>query len=172
MNERLVYTTAYRILDRVTPLKIDCGQLCGAACCKDGGHDDAGMYLYPGESCMYAARPEWLSISQSAFTYGDSQAHALLAQCNGTCDRRMRPLSCRIFPLIPYKKVASPLTIIMDPRARAMCPLSQMLSIDKLDTKFVEAVSYVFHFLIKSKQVRAFIQEQSYLLDEYLRFLG
>ena len=26
---------AYEIIGRETPLKADCGQLCGAACCKD-----------------------------------------------------------------------------------------------------------------------------------------
>ena len=90
----------------------------------------------------------------------------------GTCDRRFRPLSCRIFPLIPYKKEGSPLTVIIDPRAKSMCPLAKTFRMDEFDERFTEAVLYIFKVLIKEKHIREFILEQSYLLDEYMQFLG
>ena len=50
------YRYAYSLLEEVTPLPADCGQLCGAACCK--GDDETGMYLFPGERVMYRVMPD------------------------------------------------------------------------------------------------------------------
>jgi hypothetical protein len=94
-----LYSKAYRILDQATPLATDCGLLCNKACC-DGGEDDLGMYLFPGEELILS------DLSYFRILPTDIQlengSHILLANCDGKCDRRFRPLACRIFPLTPY----------------------------------------------------------------------
>ncbi len=111
-----------------------------------------------------------IKIEKSDFKCGEKRAE--IAICKGRCDRRFRPLSCRIFPLIPYKKENSPLTVIIDPRAKGMCPLAKTFTMDDFDEKFASAVLYIFKILIKEKHIKEFVIEQSYLLDEYNKFLG
>ena len=43
-----LYRELYALFDDVTPLSVDCGQLCGGVCCRGGG-EPAGMRLFPGE---------------------------------------------------------------------------------------------------------------------------
>ncbi len=45
---------AYELLENCTPLKFDCGALCGGKCCKGGDND--GMILFPGEEKYYAGK--------------------------------------------------------------------------------------------------------------------
>lgn len=170
MKPEKLYAEAWRILENLTPLTVDCGQLCGAACCDDGGHEDAGMYLFPGEEKMYENMPEWIKIEESEFEYGDDDKKALIAMCKGRCDRKMRPLSCRIFPLTPYKKENEPLKIVMDARAKSMCPLAKAMYISDLDERFVRGVELVFKVLEKNKEISDFIVELSYLIDETEKF--
>lgn len=171
-DARKIYAQAWQMLENLTPLKIDCGQLCGGACCDDGGHDDAGMYLFYKEEIMYKDAPDWLRIEESEFLYGDDDEKTLIAMCKGKCDRSMRPLACRIFPLTPYKKEGEELRIIMDPRARAMCPLAKAMKIEDLDERFVRAVKLIFSVLIKERHIEEFIIELSYLLEETATFFG
>lgn len=170
MNAKSIYKQAYKVLENLTPIPADCGKLCGAACCQDTINDgsEAGMYLYYGEKVMLKGY-EGIRIEKSDFEYGNEKAE--IAICKGRCDRRLRPLSCRIFPLIPYKKENSPLTVIIDPRAKSMCPIAKTFTMDDFDEGFVSAVLYIFKVLIKEKHIREFVIEQSYLLDEYNKFL-
>ena len=65
------YKAIYRLLDKVSPLPSDCGQLCGAACCNCGGDDkiedglefDMGIYLLPGEEKLFTRKESWLKWS-------------------------------------------------------------------------------------------------------------
>ena len=36
------------LLERVTPLRRDCGGVCGAACCQSDEDGQGGMLLFPG----------------------------------------------------------------------------------------------------------------------------
>ena len=44
-----VLRTAREKLKDVTPLKRDCGRVCGAACCRSPEGEETGMLLFPGE---------------------------------------------------------------------------------------------------------------------------
>ena len=79
----------YELLADATPLRSDCGALCGAACCR--GDEKDGMLLFPGERDYYIGR-EGFRIRRS----GEYDAEYLV--CEGSCDRNDRPLSCRIYP--------------------------------------------------------------------------
>ena len=84
------YLAIYRLLDRVSPLDWDCGQLCGAACCtaeREGSttsepaedccvnpsDSEMGIYLYPGEHKVFQSsnseddkegRGDWLTWTE------------------------------------------------------------------------------------------------------------
>ena len=51
MDEALVW--ARKRLEEVTPLKSDCGRVCGAACCRPVQGEETGMLLFPGEEAFY-----------------------------------------------------------------------------------------------------------------------
>ena len=74
------YKKLYRLFEDVTPLKTDCGALCGAACCK--GDDTVGMLLFPGE--------------ETALPVTEAQGRRFVL-CGGACERAQRPLSISHF---------------------------------------------------------------------------
>lgn len=165
MNE--FYNQIYTILSSHTPLRGDCGKACNKACC-EGDKDGDGMYLFPGEEQMYDSLPSWAAISETDFEYSKGK-FAPLFSCDGVCDRDMRPLSCRIFPLSPYISPEGELSVIVDPRARGMCPLSA-LYVSDFEPKFVDAVSRVGIELMKNPETKQFLTAFSRMIDE-LRFL-
>ena len=169
MTKRELYEKVYDILDKVTPLKSACGALCDKACCKSPD-DDAGMYLFPGEEVMYPDVPSWLKIEPSDFTYGNNEP-VLIAICSDACQRELRPLACRIFPLTPYMNRNGVLDLRIDPRAVPMCPLARQPVSYPLDEDFVDAVSKAFRLLAKDKEILSFISAVSGLIDEQERLL-
>ena len=50
MNTAYIYLQLYKLFDDITPVPVDCGQLCDKACCKG---DDSGMFLFPGEKEVF-----------------------------------------------------------------------------------------------------------------------
>ena len=109
------------ILENLTPLKSDCGQYCGSACCKDNGEAGSGVWLLPGEGADFA--PEFLKPGRLPV----AGKTVVTLYCGAACDRKKRPYLCRIFPLVPYyseKKQAW--SVRMDRRAAQICPLFSM----------------------------------------------
>ena len=149
-----MYKKAYKIMDSLTPLKGDCGLLCGSICCK--GDENTGMRLFPHE--------------ESTLDIKNTECGGRLAVCNGKCDREERPLACRIFPLTPYINSDGKLEIITDPRARAICPLANGLDLADYDAVFVKNIKRAFGILAENKEVYTFLDTYSRQLDEYLRF--
>lgn len=163
MTKRGLFEKAYRLLDKITPIKTDCGELCDKACC-DSADEEAGMYLFPGEEVMYRKLPSWLKIEKSDFIYRNKAVS--IAICMEQCERNLRPLACRIFPLTPYYEKNGAMVIRIDPRAVGICPLARKQAIQKLDEDFIEAVINVFKFLARDKDIRAYIRSLSRLIDE------
>ena len=156
MKADKLYLSIYKYLDNKTPLKYDCGKLCKKACCK--GDDDTGMYLFPSEETVYSEPPKWARIETSDFQVDEQNVKILI--CNGVCDRKLRPLACRIFPLTPYVHKGK-LGVIIDPRGRGICPLTAV------DKDFYNAVLKVSKLLYKIKETKAFIDKISKQIDEY-----
>lgn len=170
MNTAYVYLQLYKLFDDITPLKIDCGKLCGGACCKG---DDSGMYLFPGEKKVFdLLSPDWVTVESSDFYYtsGGIKKNVPIAMCKGECDRFQRPLACRIFPLTPYVGADGKLQIITDPRAKSVCPLSKAMRKDEYNAKFVKNIERAFTLLMKNKSFADFMTEYSAYLDEFLKF--
>ena len=55
-----VLQAAREKLKSVTPLKKDCGRVCGAACCRSPEGEETGMLLFPGEEELYAGKDGWI----------------------------------------------------------------------------------------------------------------
>ncbi|MBQ7793597.1 MAG: hypothetical protein IJ366_03670 [Clostridia bacterium] len=169
MNSAYLYLQLYRLFDDITPVPADCGALCDKACCKG---DEGGMYLFPGEERVYSLlKPDWIRIEESDFTYfyNGERKKLKIAFCDGTCDRYQRPLACRIFPLTPYLEEGR-ITVITDPRAKAVCPLAKALLNDDYDRTFRKNVKNTFVLLGKNPEFRAFLAEYSAYLDDFGRF--
>lgn len=118
MNKKLILLKkAYSLLDDITPLKYNCGILCGAKCCKNCFTDSteiSGMLLLPCEDLLYEHSP---------CTVKESQDGKILI-CNGNCNRHMRPFSCRIFPYYACISKDGTITLKSDPRAFNICPVA------------------------------------------------
>ncbi len=160
------YRQIYKIIGNSTPIGVDCGKLCNDACCK--GDDETGMYLFPGEECIYKGENGWFQICESEFTYSDAgkEKSVELFVCKKACQREKRPLSCRIFPLLPYINMYGELEVIMDPRGRGICPLV-IMDLTHLDDEFVKRVKRVGQIMMKSPQMREYLWALSRLVDEY-----
>ncbi len=172
MNSAYVYLQIYKLFDKVTPIKADCGKLCNKACCKG---DDSGMYLFPGENKVYdLLSPEWIKIEKSDFYYNfnGKKKNVPIAMCKGKCDRYQRPLACRIFPLTPYLDENGELCIITDPRAKSICPMAKLMKKDEFDGKFVKNVERTFKLLMKNPEFKAFMKDYSAYISEYLKFFS
>lgn len=136
----------------ITPLTFDCGLLCGSRCCKGG--KDAGMRLFPGET------------PDGSFTVQKTPDGGRLLLCGGHCDRKVRPLSCRIFPLFPYLGEDGRIRAGFDPRAFAVCPLVRTRFTPSLP--FIRQVRRIGRRLAADPDGRRFLAGQT----AELRLLG
>ena len=134
-------------LKNVTPLKKDCGRVCGARCCRPLEGEETGMLLFPGEAEAYADRKGWV-VRHAA--QGD------IVVCPGTCDREERPLSCRLFPLLPLIGDDGAIRVVTDLRARAVCPLARQGK-SALDPEFIDAVREAGELLAQSEEQALFL---------------
>lgn len=158
--QKVFYRKLYQLLERETPLKFDCGRLCGAACCQTSP-ELPGTYLSPGEEAMFDGLDGFTMTDAELPGYGTVR----LLSCEGSCDRAVRPLSCRVFPLAP---AVSPegVGIRLDPRGRAACPLCRQ-SAGALSGSFAAAVRQVFASLWDELECRRFLAALSHHLDEF-----
>ena len=160
MNAKKLYGHMYSLLDNITPIKADCGKLCGSACCK--GDEDTGMYLFPYEETMFSGNESWIKIYDSDFLSGNKPVK--IAICNGTCERRKRPLSCRIFPLF----LSEEKLICTDLRASHICPLAAAkIDFNEYNPEFINNVTRVFNILMKFKTTRRYISDTQKIIEEY-----
>lgn len=150
LNPIAFWSEVHKRLDTATPLGTDCGLLCGAQCCKGGPED--GMLLFPGEESLYA--PDTLP---AGWTLLPSSLNVSLLVCSGTCARERRPLSCRIFPLLPRVDVRGRIHPEVDLRAARVCPLLYDTGAPKLGPAFAEAVTHAFELAVHAPGVRVLL---------------
>lgn len=150
-----VLKRARELLAAVTPLKTDCGRVCGARCCRSLDEEETGMLLFPGEEEAYLEKPGW--------TVQETPA-GLLAVCPGCCERKDRPLACRIFPLLPVLRDGS-VKAAADQRARAVCPLLRQ-GIRGMNPEFTDAVREAGRILAEDPEQREFLEMLTAEQDE------
>ena len=134
-------------LNHLTPLKRDCGRICGARCCSPLEGEETGMLLFPGEEAVYAGKAGW-EIRQTA--------RGAMLICPGKCSREERPLSCRLFPLLPLIGDDGKIRVVTDLRARAVCPLARQGK-SAMDPAFIEAVQEAGEILAQRDEQAVFL---------------
>ena len=149
-----LYAEANKIIGNKTPLKKDCGQVCGGKCCK--GDSDTGMLLFPFEETTFTVK---------------EKDDVRLCVCEGQCDRHERPLSCRIFPFFPYVTPEGRIKVIPDIRGVNVCPLVSNFSDVKFDRGFLYRVKKVGRLLYADEDCRKFLEETSREIDSILSLM-
>ncbi len=148
MNYNRLYKKAKNIIGDKTPLKKDCGMLCGSACCR--GDESRGMLLFPFEKTS-------LTVTE--------KDGIRLAVCDGKCDRGERPLACMIFPFFPYITEEGRVRVVADIRGFGVCPIVRNSGNVKLDRGFLMRVKKVGRLLKENEQCRRFLDERSREID-------
>ena len=145
---------AKALLENETPLKTDCGALCGAACCRTDADGKGGVYLFPSED---AAEMVWGEVRPDGF--------APMLMCTYFCDRTARPFACRIFPLTPVKGEKG-WTVRMDARARGLCPLYRH-GARGLNPDFARAAVRAVRLIASDPEGEEFLNRWAALEKEY-----
>lgn len=148
------YKKAKSIMEDKTPLKKDCGLLCGKACCKGDG--ETGMLLFPFEETALPV------IEKNGVR---------LCVCDGSCNRDERPLSCMIFPFFPYITPEGRIKVIPDIRGSEICPIVRNFTETKLDRRFLYRVKKVGRQLAEDEECRVFLNGISREMDVYFELL-
>lgn len=152
MSEIHAVLAARELLENLTPLKTDCGRLCQGACCR--GDEATGMLLFPGEEALYEGCA-FARVVPTDFSLGGTPAQLLV--CDGRCDRKNRPLACRLFPLfLKFREDQTPV-LRMDARARAVCPLTDY-GMKALDPEFKQAARRAYDLLLEDKVCAAYLR--------------
>lgn len=155
-----VIQRAYALLENVTPLTTDCGQVCDGRCCQPSA-DSEGMRLLPGEEEL---------LAHGGFTLKDADGGVLLT-CGGRCRRETRPFMCRVFPLFPYVGEDGRVRAVYDPRSFRLCPLTRNRAHVPLRRDFVRAVRRAGRLLMQDAACAEFIKNQSREIDDLGRLL-
>ena len=140
-KQQRIYRTTYALLRRHTPLRTDCGVLCGNRCCRGGS--ETGMLLFPGEQTT-------LRVLQ--------KNGRRLAVCNGSCRRAERPLSCRLFPFLPAVGRGGRAAAEPDMRGYGVCPLVRFQEEAAFSHRFLHRVRRVGKLLCRDRETRAFLE--------------
>ena len=151
------YTELYRLSHMITPLKGDCGDLCGKVCCLPREDTDLGVYLFPGEEAMFSGQEDWLRWEQRRPAQDNFpaswQAPLYFITCLKPCPRANRPLNCRFFPLAPHILGDRTLLLIHETMPLTYtCPLIAHQS--PLEGDFVHMVGKCWQILLRDPRIR------------------
>lgn len=153
---RKMYEKIFNIIGELTPIRADCGSLCGCACCK--GDENIGMRLFPHE--------------ESTLKVKRIEDGGVLAICDGSCDRTKRPLACRIFPFFPTIDECGRIFVEKDSRAELLCPLLEHSDEIVFDKRFFKAVKKVGKILAKDEECQEFLYKTTKEIDLFHAFLS
>lgn len=158
MNQYL--KNAYERLYHKTPLGFyNCGRLCDGLCCRG---DSQGMWLFPHEEVLFKEK-EGFEICETEGNYGYP-----MVICSGECNRKERPLACRIFPLFPLvfeDEGKLKFEVVYDPRA-GMCPLARKN--EPLDPSFIKEVRMAARKLAEDPETLEYLKAVSLELVEIM----
>ena len=159
----------YRLLDRVCPVPYDCGTLCGAICCCTDS-ENVGIYLFPGEHQIHDRNADWLeweTDKASDYNFPDSwDGEVYFVNCKNPphCPRKMRPLQCRTFPLVPYIDEDGILSLIWDfDELPYRCPLLEEKP--EIDERFYRATYTAWSHLVRDPLIYDLVEMDSRRFD-------
>ena len=158
MNREIILK-AYALISDLTPLKSDCGSLCGKACCMPDDDGKGGVYLFPGEYEM---------LKDCAWGHIESDGFGPMLVCGGACERGRRPLACRVFPLTPFFN-GEKWNVRLDARSKALCPLARS-GVKGLDSEFARSVRSAVRLIADDAEGLAFLEKWQALEEEFRSF--
>ena len=151
----------YQRLDEVTPVDFDCGKLCGEVCCvydADETHaEELVLYLLPGEELMYEDSHDFelYYMDSSDIRYPHSwKDNRYLVKCKNPprCDRSIRPIQCRTFPLVPHISKNGEFHLVLDETEFPYeCPIIR--DHIKLNDDFINVTYEIWKMLISNPLV-------------------
>lgn len=146
---------AHELLERETPLTWDCGKICNGICCN--GDKNTGMFLFPFEEEIFSDNPDFKIIDcKGNFGYK-------LIVCNGKCDRKLRPLACRIYPYYPMI-TENGFDVRADIRGIGSCPL--LYKNIKVDYAFIRQIRKAARLLSRNEEIKNYIINVNSMLDD------
>jgi hypothetical protein len=159
----------YAMLDEVSPVDFDCGKLCGQVCClydeDDCPNKDLVLYLFPGEELMYEDNDSFdlFYLPSKEVNYPHTwDDDVFLVECKTppNCDRKIRPIQCRTFPLIPHITKDNKFHLIFDENEFPYeCPIIR--DNIKLNDDFIQVTYKVWNILIKDPMVYDLVEYDS-----------
>lgn len=172
--KKRTYKAIYRLLNKVSPVDYDCGTLCNCRCCKDDDISEdmeMGIYLMPGEEKIHNKKDPWLNWQEELaedYDFPDSWIGKIyFVKCTNppNCNREMRPIQCRTFPLMPHLDEEGNLLLI---ETLDELPYECPLIVDKmpLNEDFVKATYTVWKHLIRESKIYDLIQMDSQYRDD------
>ncbi len=160
MNDGIyIIKKAYEMLERTTPLARDCGRLCSAACCK--GDKNTGMWLFPYE--------EEILTDISDFEIKDCEANFgyKMIVCHGSCDRKTRPLACRLYPYFPMI-TENGFDARADIRGITSCPV--LYNNIKTDYAFIRQIRKIARLFSRDEELKNYLENVNATLDDIAFF--
>lgn len=154
-NREIIIKKAYELLERVTPVSYDCGNICEKKCCRGSSHD--GMLLLPGEDELFCDK-DGFSV------YYDDRYSCFAVSCKGECNRDLRPFACRIFPYFIYMN-EDKATVAPDIRAISFCPLLDKGN--KIDKKYLRSLRICAALLSSDEEFRKYLTELTAILTDF-----
>lgn len=157
------YAKIYRLLEKVTPLQSDCGELCHELCCQSDG-EDMGIYLLPGEEQLFDRTEDWLVWEEHQaedYDFPPSwEGTIYYVRCIKACPREKRPIQCRTFPLAPHLTEKGTLVLIRETlQLPYQCPL--LAKKIPLETAFVTSLFQAWTELIKDPLIFDLVEYDS-----------
>ena len=154
------YRMIYDMLDKVSPLPYDCGSLCGSICCRDiPEQEELYIYLLPGEKEFLEEEGSTLVIEKQStgehylpVSWG---RYVYIAHCPGPegCERGLRPIQCRTFPLEPHMTNDGILRLIYND---VCLPYSCPIIMDRMELSddFIECTYEAWNRLIRDDAIK------------------
>lgn len=174
------YLKIYQLLDTVSPVDYDCGELCESICCtcNDENTKDKDMviYLLPGEEELFFDTHNkndnnWCDISKENTKYYEYpkswNGDVFFIRCKTppTCNRKLRPIQCRTFPLTPFINEDNKLQMIYEiDNSTYICPLIKENI--KLNQDFIEKTYKAWSLLIEDELIYDLIKMDSELIKK------
>ncbi len=167
--KKSTFAAMYRLLDMVSPIDSDCGLMCGSVCCTepDSG-ENLGMQLLPGEEKLHDKKDGWLSwqVDEAEdMDFPESwKGKVYFVKCGGPreCKRKLRPIQCRTYPLMPYINAAGRLTLALNAyEVPYECPLKNKGEVVPLNSSFIRATYTVWKRLISDPLIYDLVKMDS-----------
>lgn len=164
-----IYRHLYNITAAPTPLRDNCGILCGHICCRPGKHGELGIYLFPGEETMFTRREKWLTWEEhDPAEHGfprSWEGPVFFIRCNASCPRELRPLACRFFPLAPHLHRDGKLQMVYETMDLPyQCPL--ITSAIPLQPEFTRTAKIAWEIMLRDRRIRDLVEVDSRLREE------